>query len=442
MARQPLSQAIKRFLPKSLLGRSLLIIVTPLVLLQIVSAMIFFENHWDKITLRLAKSVAGDIAAVVTLLRQFPEPENRVWISQMASRHMEFRLEFNSDRILENKLAEPDGLLEETLAASLKSFVAKPFTVDTISLDRYVIIDVQLASGVLRVTTTRKRLFSSTTYVFVIWMVGTSLILFAVAMMFMRNQVKPIRRLANAADDFGKGRDLSDFKLEGATEVRQAASAFIDMRDRIQRQINQRTDMLSGVSHDLRTPLTRMKLQLEMSPGEDSAVALKGDIAEMERMLEGYLAFARGEGGETPVMTDLSTLLQEVADRARRNNARIDLHTEGRIDVTLRPNGFDRCITNLVENANRYAEHISIRAGVRDDGVEIVIDDDGPGIPQDQREEVFRPFYRLERSRNPGTGGVGLGLSIAQDSVRTHGGEIILEDSPMGGLRVRIRLPI
>ncbi len=260
--------------------------------------------------------------------------------------------------------------------------------------------------------------------------------------MFMRNQVKPIRRLANAADDFGKGRDLSDFKLEGATEVRQAASAFIDMRDRIQRQINQRTDMLSGVSHDLRTPLTRMKLQLEMSPGEDAADALKGDIAEMERMLEGYLAFARGEGGESPVMTDLSTLLQDVADRARRNNARIDLHTEGRIDVTLRPNSFDRCITNLVENANRYAEHISIRAGIRDDGVEIVIDDDGPGIPQDQREEVFRPFYRLERSRNPGTGGVGLGLSIAQDSVRTHGGEIILEDSPMGGLRVRIRLPI
>lgn len=442
MARQPLSQAVKRFLPKSLLGRSLLIIVTPLVLLQIVSAMIFFETHWDKVTLRLAKSVAGDVAAVVTLLRQFPEHGDRRWISRLASRHMEFQLEFDDDRILPNRPPQPDGLLEEMLAASLKSFVSKPFTIDTETLDRYVIIDVQLANGVLRVTTTRKRLFSSTTYVFVMWMVGTSLILFAVAMMFMRNQVKPIRRLANAADDFGKGRDIPDFKLEGATEVRQAAAAFIDMRDRIQRQINQRTDMLSGVSHDLRTPLTRMKLQLEMSPGDDGASALKGDIAEMERMLEGYLAFARGEGGETPVLSNLSALLQDVADQARRNNARIDLHTEGRIDVTLRPNGFGRCITNLVENANRYAEHISIRAGVRDDGVEIVIDDDGPGIPEEQREEVFRPFYRLETSRNPGTGGVGLGLSIAQDSVRTHGGEIALEDSPMGGLRVRIRLPI
>lgn len=404
--------------------------------------MIFFETHWDKVTLRLAKSVAGDIAAVVTLLRQFPEPENRPWITRLASRHMEFQLEFDEDRILPNKPPQPEGSLEETLAGSLRSFVSKPFTIDSTSLDRYVVIDVQLANGVLRVTTTRKRLFSSTTYVFVIWMVGTSLILFAVAMMFMRNQVKPIRRLANAADDFGTGRDIPDFKLEGATEVRQAAAAFIDMRDRIQRQINQRTDMLSGVSHDLRTPLTRMKLQLEMTSGEDGADALKGDIAEMERMLEGYLAFARGEGGEIPVMTDLSSLLQDVADRARRNNARIDLHTEGRIDVTLRPNGFGRCITNLVENANRYAEHISIRAGVRDDGVEIVIDDDGPGIPENHRAEVFRPFYRLETSRNPGTGGVGLGLSIAQDSVRTHGGEITLEDSPMGGLRARIRLPI
>lgn len=442
MARQPLSQAIKRFLPKSLLGRSLLIIVTPLVVLQIVSAMIFFETHWDKVTLRLAKSVAGDIAAVVTLLRQFPEPENRRWISRLASRHMEFQLDFEEDRILPNRPPKPDGLLEEMLASSLTSFVSKPFTIDSESLDDYVVIDVQLATGVLRVTTTRKRLFSSTTYVFVIWMVGTSLILFAVAMMFMRNQVKPIRRLANAADDFGKGRELPDFKLEGATEVRQAAAAFIDMRDRIRRQINQRTDMLSGVSHDLRTPLTRMKLQLEMSPDDEGSAALKGDIAEMERMLEGYLAFARGEGGEIPAMTNLSALLQETADNARRNNARIDLHTEGRIDVTLRPNGFARCVTNLIENANRYAEHISIRAGVRDDGVEIVIDDDGPGIPEEQRDDVFRPFYRLETSRNPGTGGVGLGLSIAQDSVRTHGGEITLEDSPMGGLRVRIRLPI
>lgn len=441
-ARQPLSQSVKRYLPKSLLGRSLLIIVTPLVLLQVVSAIIFFESHWDKVTLRLAKSVAGDTSMIISLMRRYPGPENRDWIFRLASRHMEFSATFDEGRILPNRPPRPEGLLEEMLAVSMDSFVNKPFLIDTTSLEEDVAIEVQLADGVLRIETTRKRLFSSTTYVFVIWMVGTSLILFAVAMIFMRNQVKPIRRLATAADNFGKGRAVETFKLEGASEVRQAASAFLAMRDRIRRQIAQRTDMLSGVSHDLRTPLTRMKLQLEMAGTNDDAVALKDDIAEMERMLEGYLAFARGEGSEVPEQTDLSKLLQDVAEQARRRNARIDLHTEGRIDVTVRQNGLRRCITNLIENAMRYAEHISIRAGVRGEGVEIVIDDDGPGIPGEQRAEVFRPFYRLESSRNPGTGGVGLGLSIARDAIQGHGGEIRLEDSPMGGLRVWIRLPL
>ncbi|MBO6948787.1 MAG: HAMP domain-containing protein [Rhodospirillales bacterium] len=440
--RQPISQFVKRYLPRSLLGRSLLIIVTPLVLLQVVSAIIFFESHWDKVTLRLAKSVAGDTSVVISLMRRYPGPENREWIFQTAAKNMEFRTSYHEGEILPNRPPQPSGLLEEMLAASLQSFVNKPFLIDTTTLEDDVIIKVQLADAVLRIETTRKRLFSSTTYVFVIWMVGTSLILFAVAMIFMRNQVKPIRRLATAADDFGKGRTIETFKLEGATEVRQAASAFLAMRDRIRRQIAQRTDMLSGVSHDLRTPLTRMKLQLEMSGSGDDAQALNDDVAEMERMLEGYLAFARGEGGETPEPTDLSKLLQDVAEQARRRDARIDLHTEGRIDVTIRPNGFRRCITNLVENAMRYAEHISIRAGVRGEGVEIVIDDDGPGIPEQQRTEVFRPFYRLEQSRNPGTGGVGLGLSIARDAIQGHGGEIRLEESPMGGLRVWIRLPL
>ena len=442
MAGQPLSLYIKRLLPKSLLGRSLLIIVTPLVLLQVVSALIFFESHWDKVTLRLARSVAGDTAMLVRLMRDFPTPEDREWIFDMASRHFEFQASFDSDRILPNKPAASDSLLDQMLSRSLRSMVNKPFLIDSESLAEDVSIDVQLADGVLRVVTTRKRLFSSTTYVFVIWMVGTSLVLFAVAMVFMRNQVKPIRRLALAADDFGKGRTLDAFKPEGAIEVRQAASAFMAMRDRIRRQIAQRTDMLSGVSHDLRTPLTRMKLQLEMLGANEDIKDLKQDIAEMERMLEGYLAFARGEGGETPEKYNLSVLLQDVAENARRQGARIDLHTEGRIDVTLRPNGFRRCVTNLVENAMRYAEHISIRAGVRGDGIEIVIDDDGPGIPEDQRAEVFRPFYRMEASRNPGTGGVGLGMTIARDAVQTHGGDITLEDSPMGGLRVRIKLPL
>lgn len=442
MARQSIGLLFKRYLPKSLLGRSLLIIVTPLVLLQVVAALIFFESHWDKVTLRLARSVASDTGAVISLMRRFPAPEDRDWIFELAAHYSEFRVTYLDGKVLSNKAPKPSGLLEDTLAESLTSIVRKPFIIDTVSLERDIVIEVQLADGVLHIETTRKRLFSSTTYVFVIWMIGTSLILFAVAMVFMRNQVKPIRRLASAADDFGKGRNIESFKLEGATEVRQAAAAFVDMRNRIQRQIAQRTDMLSGVSHDLRTPLTRMKLQLEMLGKMDGADDLKGDIADMERMLEGYLAFARGEGGEEPTETNLTSLLEDVATQARRRGARIDLHCEGRIDAKLKPIGFKRCITNLVENAHRYAEHISIRAGIRGDAIEIVIDDDGPGIPEEKRAEVFRPFFRVEESRNQGTGGVGLGLTIARDAVQSHGGEIALGESPMGGLRVRIRLPI
>ncbi len=431
---------IKKFLPKSLLGRSLLIIVVPLVLLQLVSGVIFFESHWDKVSLRLARGVAGDIAAVISLLRANPSPKDRGWILDIAANNMQLVVTVRDGDVLKGAKPRADDLTDQALIQAIREYVGKPFRIDTDSMPRHVAIDIQLSDAVLHVVTLRKRLSSSTIYVFVAWMIGTSLVLFGVATIFMRNQVKPIRRLARAADDFGMGREVDNFKPEGATEVRQAAAAFIAMRERIGRHIRQRTDMLAGVSHDLRTPLTRMRLQLEMLG--DGAADLKGDIGEMEHMLEGYLAFARGEGGEAPTPTDVSRLLEQVAEQARRNGAKIDVHTEGVLEVALRPMAFRRCITNIIDNARRHGENITVRAGLRGGSVEIVVDDDGPGIPPENREEVFRPFYRIESSRNPDTGGVGLGLSIAQDAVRGLGGEIHLEDSGLGGLRVRIRLPL
>jgi two-component system osmolarity sensor histidine kinase EnvZ len=434
--------AVKKYLPKSLLGRSLLIIVTPLVILQLVSAAIFYETHWDKVTLKLARGVAGDIAAVINLVRQAPDAESRSRILDIAAGNLGLVVLMEDGAVLPNVSPMPDGLTERMLSRAMASHVSKPFRLDTNSSDRVVSIDVQLASGVLHVITSRKRLFSSTAYVFVLWMVGTSLILFVVATIFMRNQVKPIRRLAIAAEDFGKGRDVSEFKPEGASEVRQASTAFLAMRERIVRQINQRTDMLAGVSHDLRTPLTRMKLQLEMlGPGVDTE-DMKADIAEMEHMLDGYLAFARGEGAEEPIATDFTALLNEAAAQARRSGGAVDLHTEGQLTASLRPNAFRRCLTNLIDNAIQYADHVSVRAGQRGDAIEITIDDDGPGIPENQRDEVFKPFYRIEGSRNTGTGGVGLGMTIARDVLRSHGGDIVLGDSPNGGLRVRLRVPL
>jgi len=435
---------IKRFLPKSLLGRSILIIVTPLILLQLVSAFVFYESHWHKVSLRLVRGVVGDIAAVVDLLAQNNTPEGRAAVLDLASTRFGLEARIVDGEVLAhgNKDIVAGNFAESTLFVLMKEAIKKPFKIDSNKIKKHIVISIQLSEGILEVVSNRKRIYSSTTYVFVLWMVGTAMILFGVAITFMRNQVRPIRRLAVAADDFGKGRDNPLFKPEGASEVRQAASAFISMRDRIQRQIKQRTDMLSGVSHDLRTPLTRMKLELEMKFDKDAVQDLKADIAEMERMLEAYLSFARGEGDEAPKLTDLAVILGEVVRLARRKGTSIDLHIERRIKVPLRFNAFKRCIMNLVENARHYGENLTIRVGRRGHGIEIIIDDDGPGVPLGLREDVFKPFYRIEDSRNPETGGVGLGLSIARDIIRGHGGDIFLSDAPTGGLRVKLMLPL
>jgi two-component system, OmpR family, osmolarity sensor histidine kinase EnvZ len=437
-----ITKTIKRFLPRSLLGRSLMIIVTPLVLLQVVSAVIFYESHWDKVSMRLARGLAGDVAVIVDLLERDLGEENQDRVFRMASGYMEIVVVFEEGAVLANVPPSALGRTAEGLVMALEQVLDKPLRIDASSLERSVIIEVQLLQGVVRLITTRKRLFSSTTYVFVLWMVGTSLILFGVATVFMRNQVRPIRRLARAADAFGKGREVERFKPEGAKEVRQAASAFIAMRKRIQRQITQRTEMLAGVSHDLRTPLTRMKLQLALLEVEEGAGELKKDVAEMEHMIEGYLAFARGEGSEAISPTRLNDILGEVVAQSHRQDAKIKLHCEEEITLPLRPNAFKRCLTNIVENALRYGENVSLRAARRGGVVEITIDDDGPGIPEDQREEVFRPFFRIDKSRNPETGGVGLGMTIARDVARSHGGDISLGSSPAKGLRVRLRLPL
>jgi len=434
---------IKRLLPRTLFGRSLLIIVSPLILLQIISTHIFYDRHWDTITRRLSSSIAGDISMVLNLLRDNPTPENRTAIFDSAQNTFDFRITLEPGVILPNKATPANARIDRLLTVALQERVSRPFQIDTSSFKEQVIIEVQLANAVLRVVAPGDRLFSSTTYIFIMWMVGSSLILFAVASIFMRNQIRPIRRLARAVDSFGKGRPVEEnFRSGGAQEVRQAATAFNLMRERIQRQIRQRTDMLSGVSHDLRTPLTRMKLQLAMLGSSLEIDELKADVSEMEKMIEGYLTFARGEGDEEAIETNLSGVIEDVVAQWKRNGAAIDVHVEGRLDAWCRPNAIKRCLDNLITNANRYGSHIWLRAGKRDEFTEITIDDDGPGIAEESREEVFRPFFRLDQSRNPETGGTGLGLAIARDIARAHGGDIIMETSPNGGLRTLVRLPL
>ncbi|MGH6954868.1 MAG: ATP-binding protein, partial [Alphaproteobacteria bacterium] len=429
------------FLPRSLMGRSVLIIVAPLVLLQIVATYIFYERHWDTVTRRLASFLAGSVATTVQFMGERPDAAAEA----LRIAHVQFglRATLMPGEILPNTPnTPPSGLLDRTLSRALTDQVRRPFRLDSWSRERDIEIDIQLPDGVLRVLAPREMLAGATTTIFILWMVGTSFILFAVAALFMRNQVRPIRRLAMAAESLGKGRDVPDFRPAGAREVRQAAAAFLEMRDRIMRQIAQRTDMLTGVSHDLRTPLTRMKLQLAMLGRSPEIAGLIADVSEMETMIEGYIAFARGEGGENPVVADVGALLGEVVAGAQRNGARIALECEGDLVMTVRPIALKRCLSNLVVNAATYGKHVAVHATRQGNAVEVTVDDDGPGIPVHQRDAVFRPFYRLDRSRNPRTGGVGLGLTIARDIVRGHGGDLTLGASPAGGLRAAVRLPV
>ncbi len=435
-----------RWLPATLMGRTALIIVVPLILVQVISTFIFYENHWETLSRRLAQGLAGDISHIRVYMRDNPTEDGFTWIQTVARQTMLLSISFEEGAALPPaQVINANGPFPDVLTRELWREMKRPFTIDFENTDREIEIAMQLPTGVLHVLAPRKRLFSSTTYVFVLWMVGSSLLLFGVAALFLNNQVRAVRRLAHAANSFGKGQDVPNFRPEGAMEVRQAARAFAVMRNRIQRQIDQRTEMLAGVSHDLRTPLTRMKLQVEMLDGanEQNISDIKDDIDEMERMLNGYLAFARGEGTETSEPTNIPALIDDVHRRFKRNGAAIVLDIDG-LDspILIKPLAFQRCLNNLIGNASRYGTRVEIGARKTGAHLEVNVDDDGPGIPADQREDVFKAFYRVEPSRNPETGGVGLGMTIARDIARSLGGDIILSDSPLLGLRATVRIPV
>ncbi|TWA74653.1 two-component system osmolarity sensor histidine kinase EnvZ [Azospirillum brasilense] len=442
MPRRSQTGLLKRFLPRTLFGRSLLIIVTPVILAQAVATWIFYDRHWDTMTNRLAFAVAGDIAMVIGMLEHDPTPEGRNWTLAATARSTDLIVTLEPGSTLPEHPQRLRGMLENTLSKALHERVRRPFAINTRITREWYEIRVQMPDGVLSVMSPERRLFSPTSYIFILWMVGSALVLFTVAIIFMRNQIRPIKRLAAAADALGKGRDVRNFKPEGATEVRQAAVAFMRMRERIHRQITQRTEMLAGVSHDLRTPLTRMKLALDMMGDGPEVDELLTDVTEMETMIEGYLAFARGEGTEAVQPTDLTRILNEVVSGVRREGAEVALAAPDGLTLPLRPNATRRCLANLLSNARRHGDRIWVRAEREDGFIDILVDDDGPGIPQASRDDVFKPFFRLDSSRNQATGGAGLGLTIARDVARSHGGDITLSDSPYGGLRVLIRLPV
>ena len=435
---------LKALSPRTLMGRAIVIIVAPVALTLAIATTFFYERHWDAVTRRLALGVAGDIGVIVENLDAFTRSGLLAGYLDTAREQLliDFWLEDYATlpnaptRIVSNRI------LDLNLAQAMAERVPYPVQIDTALPGAYVDIRMQLPTGVAIARVHRDRLQSATTTYFVLAMAGASVVMLAIALLFLRNQIRPIRRLAAAADAFGKGRDAADFKAWGAVEVRQAAAAFNTMRQRIRRFVAQRTEMLAGVSHDLRTPLTRMRLQLAMLPNSPETQNLKSDVDEMEAMVNGYLAFARNQDAEVAVVTDLPQLLKQVVVNARRQGARVDLTTLGDLTVPLHPNAFLRCMTNLVDNARQYAQRVAITARRVDAFIEITVDDDGPGIPPEKREIVFQPFRRLDESRPRSASGLGLGLAIARDVVRSHGGEISLDTAPMGGLRALLRLPV
>ena len=440
---RPIPRIIQRYMPKGLYARSLIIIMAPVVLLQCVVTVVFMERHWQLVTQRLSEAVVQDIAAITALVQTRPPGSDYSDIIRIARNNLDLNVSVLPAEPLPPPAPKPffnilDGILSEELTRQ----IGRPFWIDTVGNSKIVEIRIRLDDRVMRIFATRNSAYASNTHIFLVWMVGTSLVLMIIAVLFLRNQIRPIQTLAAAAEGFGRGQPMPpDFRPRGASEVRRASLAFIQMRDRIERQMEQRTAMLTGVSHDLRTILTRFRLQLALlGEGEDQD-ELNADVDEMQRMLEGYLAFARNEAAEEIGELDLAPMLTKFRNEAKLKGKHLELVIDGDPRIAVRPDSFTRMVTNIVTNAMRHGDRVKVAATHEDRWLTITVEDDGPGIAAEQREEVFKPFVRLDTARNIDSGGTGLGLAIARDIARSFGGDILLSDSRLGGLRALIRVP-
>ena len=445
--RRPLRRLLAAFgdrMPKGLYARALIIIIAPMVLLQSVLTFVFLERHWQTVTRRLSTVTVQNIAMLIDTYQTYPQDANAETLVRLAEQNLGLRISFAPGEELPQIGSKPFfDLLDTTLSDELTRQIGKPFWIDTVGRSNLVDIRIKLDNSVMHVLARRSQTYASNSQIFLLWMVGTSLVLLTVAILFLRNQIKPILRLSEAADSFGRGRPPpADFRPRGAREVRQAAHAFIEMRDRIERYVEQRTVMLAGVSHDLRTVLTRFKLQLALFEETPELEAMRADVDEMQAMLEDYMAFAKGDAGEEIVRVDIGEILNEVRNQAHgTKNIAIEVK-EAPLVVPVRRHAFKRAVANLVNNAARFAEHVTVNAARQNGALIVEVEDDGPGIPETEREQVFRPFYRIDHARNQDSGSTGLGLAIARDIARIHGGDIALSRSPLGGLKAVLKVPV
>ena len=435
---------LERHLPSGLYHRSLIIVIAPIVLLQTIMAGVILNRHWDNVTQVLAKSLAREIGLVTDLYDRSDKSEAAIKeIESVVNKRLRLGLKI----VHGGQLPEPItrtlySIVDNKMTKYLERETGRPFWINSTATDGKIEFQLEAEKGVIfRMRADEERAYASGTMVLLFWMLLSSLVLLSIAVVFLRNQIHPIVELAKAAQSFGIGRDVAEFKPSGATEVRQAGLAFVDMKSRIARQVEQRTAMLAGVSHDLRTILTRFKLELAFLGDGPKIRPLKEDVEEMRLMLEAYMAFVRGDGGEKTEAVNLAQMFNSVASAVARGKSHVALDVQD-VDVSIKPNAFRRLISNLLGNAVRYAKNVEVKGGIENRQLMIFFDDDGPGIPLESREDAFRPFVRLDNARNLDEPGTGLGLAIARDIAHAHGGEIKLDESPAGGLRAVVQIPV
>ncbi|MBP1844681.1 two-component system osmolarity sensor histidine kinase EnvZ [Rhizobium petrolearium] len=439
---RPLTRWLRRRLPTGLYTRSLLIVILPMLLLQTVVAAVFMERHWRMVTERLSEGTVRDIASIIEVIKSYPQDSNYDAITGIAGNALNLTIAVEENGQLPPPRPRPFfSLLDDVLADQINRQIQMPFWIDTVGDSRLVEIRIKFDSRVLRVFARRGSTYASNTHIFLVWMIGTALVLVGISILFLRGQIRPILTLAQAAESFGKGQSTEGFSPRGADEIRRAGLAFIQMRERIERQMEQRTTMLAGISHDLRTILTRFRLQLALAGDKPELTGMSQDVEDMQSMLEGYLAFAKSQAEEDFGELRLSELLGKLQSDFALQGKTMTYEIEGEDEIAVRPNAFARLVGNLVSNSERYANNLHVDARHSAKWLTLTLDDDGPGVPPEAREDVFKPFYRLDEARNLNASGTGLGLAIARDIARAHGGNVTLAESPQGGLRAVVRIP-
>jgi len=436
-----LNNFIKQILPKRLFYRSLIIVATPMILLQIIITVVFFDSLWIKANKGMTRSLVGEVETLFDAYRTQHDEGQRESLIAIYNKNFDLTVSLKENEVLPKKKTERwYSPIDRSLRRELKAVFGTSYWFDTTTFKEKVELKIKYKNSVLQIFFPKNKIAPSSARIFALWITLPGLLLIMIAIVFLKNQTRPIVNLARAAEKFGKGEFIKEFRPSGAQEIRQAAYEFDKMRKRITIHLNQRSEMLSGISHDLRTPLTRLKLQLAMLKQQDLAKKMGDDIEEMEKMLNEYLEFAKYQKNEETETINLNDLIKDVAKKYE--NKKINFSVEENLKINVRPNSIKRCLTNLTDNGFSYGKRVEILAKKTSDSVIICVDDDGPGIPEEEYQNVIKPFYRIDKSRGQNKSGVGLGLSIANDIIRSHGGIISLNSSPLEGLRVKISLPL